>query len=142
MKIVSYIGLIVGVAVLTALIAWQGFREVGGILLDSGAPLLLVPLVWVPTVLPAVRAWQMTFLPDRAPRYWPALYAHWMGVSVNTLLPVASIGGEVVKTRVLVLKGIDPLHASASLVVDKTVQVFAISTVLLGVGFIISRTVG
>ena len=63
MKIVSYIGLIVGVAVLTALIAWQGFREGGGILLDSGAPLLLVPLVWVPTVLPAV-------LLLRCPRFW------------------------------------------------------------------------
>ena len=30
-----------------------------------------------------------------------------MGRAVNTLLPVASIGGEVVKARVLVLWGLD-----------------------------------
>lgn len=126
MKIASYIGLVVGLAVLTALIIWQGFREVGSILLGSGAPLLLVPLVWVPTALPGVRAWQLTFRPDRAPRYWQALYAQWMGISVNTLLPVATIGGEVVKARVLILQGIDPLQATASIVVDKTVQVVAL----------------
>lgn len=50
---------------------------------------------------------------------------------MNTLLPVATIGGDVVKTRLLILSKIDPLHASASLVVDKTVQVIA--TILWGV---------
>jgi len=49
-----------------------------------------------------------------------------MGRAVNTLLPVASIGGEVVKARVLVLWGIDAGHAAASTIVDKTVQVITI----------------
>lgn len=126
MKVASYIGLIIGLAMLTALIAWQGVREVGGILLASGWTLLLVPLIWLPTVVPAARAWQVLFRPDQAPSYWQAFCAQWMGRSVNTLLPVATIGGEVVKARALILWGIDPLHASASAVVDKTVQVLAL----------------
>ncbi|MSO93833.1 MAG: hypothetical protein EXQ86_10595 [Rhodospirillales bacterium] len=131
MKIASYIGLIVGLAVLTALIAWQGIREVGGILVDSGWPILFVPMIWLPTVFLAARAWQLTFRPDHAPRYGHVFYAQWMGRAVNTLLPVATIGGEVVKTRMVILWGADPLQASASAVVDKTVQV--VGVILWGV---------
>ncbi|MED6308797.1 MAG: lysylphosphatidylglycerol synthase domain-containing protein, partial [Pseudomonadota bacterium] len=60
-----------------------------------------------------------------------AFYTHWMGRAVNTLLPVASIGGEIVKARVLVLWGIDGKHSSASAVVDKTVQ--ALMTIVWGI---------
>lgn len=123
MKSASYIGLFVGLAVLTALIAWQGVAEVGGILLRSGWPLLLVPLVWLPTTLLATRGWQLLFVPSQTPTYGQTFYAQWIGRSVNTLLPVATIGGEVVKARLLALWGVDPLHSSASAVVDKTVQV-------------------
>ena len=123
MKVASYIGLVVGLALLTALIAWQGITDIIGLLLASGWALLLVPLIWFPTVLMNARCWQRLFAPDHAPDFWQAFYAQWMGRSVNTLLPVASIGGEVVKARVLVLWGIDARHASASVVVDKTVQV-------------------
>jgi putative membrane protein len=56
----------------------------------------------------------------------------WMGRAVNTLLPVASIGGEIVKARALILWGIDAKHASASAVVDKTVQ--ALTMIVWGVG--------
>lgn len=126
MKIASYIGLIVGLAVLTVLIAWQGVAEIAGILLASGWALLLVPLVWFPTVLMNARCWQLLFAPAHAPTFPRAFLAQWMGRSVNTLLPVASIGGEVVKARALILWGTDGRHASASIVVDKTVQVITL----------------
>lgn len=123
MKIASYIGLVAGLAIMTALIAWQGVQEIARLLLASGWPLLLVPLIWTPTVLMNARCWQLLFEPSHAPGFWRAFYAQWMGRAVNTLLPVASIGGEVVKARMLVLWGTDARHASASAVVDKTVQV-------------------
>jgi putative membrane protein len=126
MKIASYIGLIVGLAILTVLIAWQGVSEIAGILLSSGWSLLLVPLIWFPTVLMNARCWQLLFAEAHMPTFWQAFYAQWMGRSVNTLLPVASIGGEVVKARALILWGTDARHASASAVVDKTVQVITI----------------
>jgi putative membrane protein len=126
MKIASYIGLIVGLAVMTGLIAWQGVAEISGLLLRTGWPLLLVPLIWAPTMFMNARCWQLLFHADHQPRFWPALYAQWMGRAVNTLLPVATIGGEVVKARALVLWGTDARHASASAVVDKTVQVVTV----------------
>lgn len=126
MKIASYIGLAIGLVLLTGLIAWQGFSDVAGVLLTSGWALLWVPVVWFPTVLMNARCWQLLFAPAHMPPFFQAFYAQWMGRAVNTLLPVASIGGEVVKARALVLWGTDARHASASAVVDKTVQVITI----------------
>jgi len=126
MRIASYIGLVIGLAIFTGLLVWQGIGDIAGLLLATGWPLLLVPAIWFPTVLMNARCWQVLFDPAHAPTFGQAFHAQWMGRAVNTLLPVASIGGEIVKARALVLWGIDARHASASAVVDKTVQVLTI----------------
>jgi len=137
MKIASYIGLVFGLVLLTALIASQGVMEIVNLLLSSGWPLLWVPVIWFPTVFMNARCWQLLFDRAKAPTFFQAFYAQWMGRAVNTLLPVASIGGEVVKARVLVLWGIDATHAAASAIVDKTVQVITIiAWGLLGVSLL------
>lgn len=126
MKVASYIGLLFGLAVLTALVAWNGAREVAGLLLASGWSLMLLPLVWLPSLPMNARCWQLLFDRRFAPTFPRAFFAQWMGRAVNTLLPVAAIGGEVAKTRALILWGIDVHHASAAAVVDKTVEVLTI----------------
>lgn len=126
MKIASYIGLVVGLTVMTALIAWQGVAEITGLLAASGWALLWVPAIWVPSALMNARCWQTLFQPGHGPSFRQAFMAQWMGRAVNTLLPVASIGGEVVKARVLVLWGLEADHAGASAVVDKTIQALTI----------------
>lgn len=109
---------------MTGLIAWQGLGDVSDIILASGWPILLVPLAWSPTVFLGTLSWQLLFHPNQEPPYRQLFMALWMGRSINTLLPVASIGGEVVKARMLILWGYAKAEASASVVVDKTVQVF------------------
>ena len=126
MKIASYIGLVIGLVIMTALVVSEGVMDIADLLTSTGWVLLLVPAIWFPTVLMNARCWQLLFRADRAPTFFQAFYAQWMGRAVNTLLPVASIGGEVVKARVLVLWGIDAKHAAASAVVDKTVQVITV----------------
>lgn len=126
MKIASYIGLVIGLVIMTALVGSEGVMDIADLLTSTGWVLLLVPAIWFPTVLMNARCWQLLFRADRAPTFFQAFYAQWMGRAVNTLLPVASIGGEVVKARVLVLWGIDAKHAAASAVVDKTVQVITV----------------
>ena len=131
MRIASYIGLILGLGIFIALVVWQGFGDLADLLLASGWPLLLVPAIWFPTVLMNARCWQVLFVPPHGPTFGQAFHAQWMGRAVNTLLPVASIGGEIVKARALILWGIDAKHASASAVVDKTVQ--ALTMIVWGV---------
>ena len=108
------------------LVAWQGIGEVSDIILASGWPILLVPLAWCPTVVFGTMSWRLVFAPDKAPIFKDIFMALWMGRAINTLLPVASIGGEVVKARMLILWGYPKAESSASVVVDKTVQVFGV----------------
>jgi len=126
MKIASYIGLVIGLVVMVGLVLSEGIADISNLLVATGWSLLLVPAIWFPTVLMNARCWQLLFARSAAPSFFQAFYAQWMGRAVNTLLPVASIGGEVVKARVLVLWGIDAGHSAASTIVDKTVQVITI----------------
>ncbi len=141
-KIVSYIGLVIGLVVMTGLIVWQGLGDVTDIILTSGWPILLVPLAWSPTVFLGTLTWQLFFEPGKEPAYKDVFMALWMGRAINTLLPVASIGGEVVKARMLILWGYPAAETNASVVVDKTVQVVGlIIWGLVGVSLLIHYSV-
>jgi len=130
MKSASIIGLLVGLVILIWLIAWQGVTDIADLLVRSGWSLLLVPLVWAPTLLMTTTSWQLLFPPGQVPRFRNAFLAQWMGRAVNTLLPVATIGGEIVKARLVILWGADAKETTAATLVDKTVQV--ITTIVWG----------
>ncbi|MCZ6803850.1 MAG: lysylphosphatidylglycerol synthase domain-containing protein [Proteobacteria bacterium] len=125
-RIVSYIGLLVGLFVLALLIVWQGFDDIVELLLNSGFSLLLLPIVWLPCLIAAVISWYLLFPVKRIPPFKELFLALWMGRAINTLLPVASIGGEIAKARLLILWGRGGIDASASVLVDKTVQALAL----------------
>jgi len=131
MKIAAYLGMGAGLVLMVALVLWQGLGEVLQLLFASSWWLLLLPLVWLPCLLPAVASWRLLFAPERTPGFARTAVALWIGRAINTLLPVATIGGEVAKARLIALWGASGVDASASVVVDKTVQ--ALSVVLWGV---------
>ena len=127
MRLLTQTGLVLGLALLIALLVWQGFSEVLQLLLDSGWYLLLLPLAWFPVLLPATQGWRQLFRDGQAPTFSHGLLALWMGRAVNNLLPVASIGGEVVKARLLTIWGAGAAHAAASVMVDKVIQTLALA---------------
>ena len=102
-RILSYIGLLVGILILTLLIFWQGFSEIFGLLFKSGFSLLLLPVVWLPSLIIAVISWYQLFPNKLIPPFKELLLALWIGRAINTLLPVATIGGEIAKARLLIL---------------------------------------
>ena len=125
-RILSYIGLLVGILILTLLIFWQGFAEIFGLLFKSGFSLLLLPVVWLPSLIIAVISWYQLFPNKLIPPFKELLLALWVGRAINTLLPVATIGGEIAKARLLILWGRPATNVSASVLVDKTVQAIAL----------------
>ena len=127
MRFLTQIGLVSGLFLLIGLLAWQGFRDVFQLLLASGWYLLLLPLVWFPVLLPATQGWLQLFKPGSRPSFGHGLLATWMGRAVNNLLPVASIGGEVVKARLVLIWGAGGVDAAASVMVDKAVQAMALA---------------
>lgn len=130
MKRTAYIGFILGLAAITALVVWQGAGEVGRALAELGAGVLLFLPVYAVFLAVGAVSWRLLFEPGHAPGFGPAWLAIWIGPSINTLLPVGTLGGEVVKARVLTHYGIGAHQAGGSVVADTTVQ--ALSLVLWG----------
>jgi putative membrane protein len=122
----SVIGLIVGLALVSLIVAWQGAAAVGGMLAEAGWAMLLVALFAPFDQALGAEAWRRLFPPGRRPPVLQALWASCMGSAVNTLLPVASIGGEVAKARILVHWSHSAIDAVSTMVVDKTVQAITV----------------
>ncbi len=136
MRIWTTLGLLLGLAAVAVLVAWQGFGTVASALASLGWGIILLPLAFLPHLVLAALSWRFLFNPGRAPGFTGSLRAMWMGLSVDMLLPLASIGGEVVKVRILMQGRIRGSDAGASVVLDKTVQ--AISLILWGlVGIVV-----
>ena len=110
-----------GFVVAVALFVSEGIAPIVRLLVAAGAGLLVAALFHlVPMTFNAI-AWRV-LLP--APqRGGPAVVglALWIRESVNGLLPVARIGGEIASYRVLVRHGLARPEVAASLVVDMAV---------------------
>lgn len=119
----SWIGLAVGLALAVALVAWQGADTVVGLLASTSWKLLLVAGFAVPQLLFATTAWRLLFRPEDAPRFGLAFLAMWIGVSINLMLPVANLGGDFVRARLLALWTGRPRDVVASVIVDKTLLI-------------------
>ena len=118
--------MIIGLFVLTLLILWNDIESILAPLINSNWTLIFLTFIWLPNLLFASESWRLLFRHDVKPGFLHTLSAHWMGHSINSLLPVATIGGEIVKARLLTLWGTNGIDATASVLVDKTVQVLAV----------------
>ena len=127
MRVLPLFGLTLGLLIFVLLILWQGIGDIFDLLATSGWALLILPIVWSPCLLAATISWRLLFPKDHAPNFGTVLKALWIGRAINTLLPVATIGGEIVKARLVTVWGTRGIDASASVLVDKTVQAMAVA---------------
>ncbi|MDQ6960433.1 MAG: lysylphosphatidylglycerol synthase domain-containing protein [Mariprofundaceae bacterium] len=123
MKVTVSFALLAGLALLTFLIAWQGFGEVAGTLATAGLGLLAVTAFHLIPMLVNTVAWRYLFQPESRLPIPGLMVARWVGESVNSLLPVAQVGGELAKARWIMPHGIAGHIAGASVVVDLTIAV-------------------
>jgi len=121
---------LLAVSLFIAIFIWQGIEPVMAKLTSAGWPLIFVCIFVVPVVIGNSEAWRVLFPIDRRPPVLKSAIATWVGSAVNTLLPVATIGGSVAKARILNLWGYPALDVISTVVVDKTVR--AIVAAMLG----------
>ena len=76
----------------------------------------------IPMILDA-RAWHLTLPPEF--KFSRLMVLRWVRESVNAMLPVAEIGGEVVGARLLILDKVPGHTAGAGVVFDRSLQVVA-----------------
>ena len=123
LKTVTWLGLFLGLAITVGLVAWQGAGTVANLLASTSWKLLLVAGFAVPQLLLATASWRLLFPAGGAPRFGLVFLAMWIGTSINLMLPVANLGGDVVRARLLAIWSGKPRDAVASVVVDKTVLI-------------------
>lgn len=132
-----------GLGAIVALIAWQGVGEVFAGISAAGPGVLLLFAVYVPHMVIAAWSWGLMFAPEgpghaKPPGLFSLTRAMWLGGAVNALIPSGTIGGEIVKARMLTLEGHATDAVTASVVGDKTVQAFSSALwALCGVGLLI-----
>jgi putative membrane protein len=115
--------LILGLAVAIALIAWRGIDTVSAAMAALGAGVLVLPLIYAPHIFGAATSWSLLFPQGRRPAFRVTLHAIWVGISVETLLPLGGLAAEIVKARLLIRAGVRPADAASLAVVDMTVQI-------------------
>jgi putative membrane protein len=138
----GYTGLVAGVGLFAAIIAWQGVGDVAKALSQAGWGIIAIVLLHFPPLWADAMGWRSLFPPGQRPPRRTMLRARWIGESINDLLPVLQMGGNVVKAWLLVGRGIQVDRAGASVVVDVTMVVLTqILFTLLGIG-IVAPTLG
>ncbi len=120
------VGFLVGLGIVILLVAWQGVATIVDRLAGAGWSIMLVALFIPPDLILRATSFQLLFAPGRAPLFADTAFAMWIGSSVNFLLPVATVGGEFVKVRILTLRSVRGVDAAASVVLDKTVQAMSV----------------
>lgn len=130
---------LLGLALFTGLVAWQGTTVVLTALGAAGWGLLLVVLLHgVIVVLDAI-AWHPLF-PEPRPTLRTLVWTRWIGESVNGLLPVAQIGGDVAKARLVTRAGTAGPLAAATVIADMTVAAGTQMLLgLLGIWLLLTR---
>jgi putative membrane protein len=122
MKLISYLALVLGLAVAIVLVAWHGFETVAAAMATLGAGMLVLPFVYAPHILGAAISWSQIFLPGTRPAFPVTLRAVWIGLSAESMVPGASFGAEIAKARMLMRAGMHGRDAASSVVVDMTIQ--------------------
>jgi len=108
---------------------------------DAGWGLSLAACIHLLPMLANARDWQTLFRARTRPVISRMLFLVWLRESVNSLLPVARIGGEVVAYRMLRRYGLRSSAAAASLVVDMQLTVISqLFLTLAGIGYLLAQT--
>lgn len=132
---------LLGLALATVLFVGRDLGLLFGTLLAAGWGLVWASLFHFVSMALNARAWQVLFPGQRRPSLAFTTWLIWARESVNGLLPVARVGGEVVCARLLMRWGMRGAPAVGSLVVDMSLSLatqFAFT--ILGITLLAART--
>jgi putative membrane protein len=127
MRALSLIGLMLGAVLVVALVhasaglsrsllSTRGVEVMLGALLGASAYRLV-------SLSLNTRSWQVLLPSVCRPAFWPLFRLRWIGESINTLLPVAQVGGDLVRARLLTPLGVPAATAAGTMFADLTAGV-------------------
>ena len=140
MRVVGFSALIAGIGAIIALVIYQGAGDVAAAIAAVGWGLVFVIVSRLVPIALDGYVWRFLF-PRDTPRPVPLLlWARWVGEGVNTLMPAFQVGGALVRTRLLVMRGFPGRTVGASVVVDLTLSTLTqLLFTLVGVGLLLAH---
>ncbi len=120
LKIGLWLALFAGAALFVSLIAYEGVDEVLAAFAAAGWGLALVVAYNVVILAANAAGWASLIPRDCRPAALLILAMRWMGNAVNQMLPVAQVGGEILRARLLAQSGVPGAVAGAGVVADMT----------------------
>ena len=141
MKTAAGIALLLGLGLFAALTLYEGAGDVARAIGLVGFGVLWIAAIRLAQTVLAGFAWR-ALLPRPRPRPWLFCKLRWVRESINNLLPVAQIGGDVFGARLLRNHGVPGGLAAASVIVDLLAQTATqVVFTLIGVFFLCRRGV-
>ena len=122
MRLTFVIASAIGLAAASALVGFYGWQPILQAVEAIGWGLLPVSLVRMGEAAGAGVCWWLLLDRQNARTLRATLLLRWVRESVNVLLPVAQVGGEVVGARLLTFRGVPKSLAAASVLVDLLAQ--------------------
>jgi len=130
-----------GLALATYLVADFGAAAILEAMLVIGWGLVAVSLFHLVPMLLSNLSWRELLPPDSRPGAGVLLWIRWIRESINSLLPVGQVGGDLVCIRLVYQRGVPAGSAIASMVVDLTIGVFTqMMFVTLGLVLLVTRS--
>jgi putative membrane protein len=129
---------ILGLLILAGLTAYYGFAEVGQAVASAGWGAALVVLARAVALAAAGVAWRVLLPPPVKPQWFVFAGLRFIREGINTLLPVAQVGGDFIGAQLVTRFGIAGSAAVASILVDIFVQIVGLVIFLLvGIGILL-----
>jgi glycosyltransferase 2 family protein len=121
LKALTTIAWLLGLGLVVALVLHEGAGALTHAMALAGVGLFAAPLAHLPSLFVDTLGWWVLLSGERSrPGFTWLLLFRWVGVAVNGTLPVAQVGGEIARARLLALSGPSGAVAGASVVVDLT----------------------
>lgn len=141
MKFLAPFTALVGLAILIALIAYFGYASVLKAVANVGWGAALVVAVRAISLCGAGAAWWLLLTPGADRGIWAFIGLRFIREAINTLVPVAQVGGDLIAARLLRSPKINGSLAVASVLIDIFVQVVTLAVfALIGFGIVVDAT--
>ena len=110
-----------GGAIVIAMVAWFGVQSIGREVLEAAWVIPLTTLLLFVQLYLSAMAWRIAVGGER-PRLGRYFRIRWIREAVNSMLPVAQLGGNIVGIRMLAQRGVPGPLAGAGTVLDLTIE--------------------
>jgi putative membrane protein len=119
------LGLLLGIALVAWLVAQADVATLLAVFPRIGWGFVLILAARAATIAIDCAAWSCLLPPGERPPFRIMLALRWIAESINTTLPAAQVGGEIVRARLLQRRLANPGRGTASVAVDFALSLFA-----------------